>query len=60
MLRRTERMKTNASGSDYTPEFFKEYIDETLYKLNIQHVESHPSTPRKEESKELSKANGLR
>jgi hypothetical protein len=48
MLKRTERLPTRASGNDLP--FFKEYQDEVLYKLEIQYVESHPSTPRSKEA----------
>jgi hypothetical protein len=63
MLKRTERLPTRASGNDLP--FFKEYQDEVLYKLEIQYVESHPSTPRSKDSKqeqqeEISKASGPR
>ena len=43
MLKRTERLPTKPSGSDMT--FFKDYIDELLFKLDIKHVESVECTP---------------
>ena len=62
MLRRTERLPTRASGNDLP--FFKEYQDEVFYKLDIEHVISHPCTPRCKESTEkdelASKASGPR
>ena len=36
-------MPSKPSNSDMT--FFKEYMDEVLFKLEVKHVESQPCTP---------------
>lgn len=43
MLKRTKRIPNRPSGNDLP--FFKDYLDEVLFKLEVKHVVSMPCTP---------------